>query len=169
MEFIVDAVVEILHGSGMEAASSYSSKPAIRRKTPVVAVGIKSAGAVSRGYFDYLGLRLDEADMRYKELYGRQLGLVLSVDLFSPATEGCGAPKCREMFGQIVDAFSSSLPSGLKAGPISCGNLSFDKELNLFHLPCTVEAQAFIYATVDDGGEFTDFVLKGVMKNGDGL
>ncbi|MBQ4040718.1 MAG: hypothetical protein IJC91_06225 [Oscillospiraceae bacterium] len=129
--------------------------------TPVVAVSIEEAESTASGVGDYLGI-FSDAETGVREIYGRYLEVSLGLDIYSPDNADFGAAACPKVFGQIVSAFSeSTLP--VKVKNIQCGKTEFDDVTRMYRCKVTAKCRCFMTAEIREDGEFTDYILKGVM------
>lgn len=163
LDVIVDAVVDILGRAGLQAVREYPRTLLDPEQGPVVCVGVKSSKLLSAGAGEYLGLR-ETAEGGVTELYGLRLELVLTLSIFSPCDEQNGAAGCARCFTQVSDALGE-LPSGLRSRALVCGVTQPDSLTEMFRCDCELHCAAYLTAEADEEtGEFTDFVLKGVLK-----
>ena len=78
-----------------------------------------------------------------------------------------GAAGCDRAVDSLRETLSA-LPAALKLLEMECGEVSPDEELGAYRCKCEVKCIAFLVAETDgDTPEFTDFKLKGSVKNGD--
>ncbi|MBQ8831355.1 MAG: hypothetical protein IJ017_07125 [Oscillospiraceae bacterium] len=130
-------------------------------KTPVVAVTIEEAESTSSGAANYLGI-FSDAETGDRELYGRYLEVTLGLHIYSPDSSEFGADACQKVFSRIVSAFfESTLP--IKVKSIGCGKTEFDDVTRTYRCEVTAKCRCFMTAEIREDGEFTDYILKGVM------
>ena len=128
---------------------------------PVVAVSAIETDAVSSGAGEYLGIFRD-AENGERELYGRYLEVTLGLFICSPDTEQYGAGAVSRVFGQIVSAFSDKrLP--LKVRSLKCGETEYDGVTGMYVCRAEAKCRCFMTAEIREDGEFSDYILKGVM------
>lgn len=128
---------------------------------PVVAVSIEEAESTASGVGDYLGI-FSDAETGEREIYGRYLEVTLGLSVYAPDTKEHGAQAVSRVFGQIVSAFSQcSLP--IKVKSIQCGKTEFDEITRMYRCEVTAKCRCFMTAEIREDGEFTDYILKGVM------
>jgi hypothetical protein len=161
MELMITAVVSALKGAGVAATSALPAATMPQLNGPVTAVGLQSATATRSGFYDYLGLEtMDDGSRR--ELYGRKLEATLFLDIYSPAR--LGGAECRRAAEAVSEVLLCGV-DGVSLGTFTLGQCVYDEASNCFLCACTVEANAYVYAVAsEDGTEFTDFILKGVLK-----
>lgn len=129
--------------------------------SPVVAVSIEEAESTSSGVGDYLGI-FGDAETGSREVYGRYLEVTLGLYIYSPDNAQCGADGCQRVFGQLVSAFSeSTLPVKVKS--LQCGKTEYDGVARMYKCAVTAKCRCFMTAEIREDGEFTDYILKGVM------
>ncbi len=160
MELLISTVLTALKEAGIAAAAALPAATMPRLTGPVTAVGLKSAAAGQCGFYDYLGVET-LAGGSCRELYGRKLAAQLYLDVYSPAAQGGAA--CRAA-AEAVGAVLLGGIDGLSLGTYTIGQCTYDAACDCFYCPCTVEVSAYVYAVAsEDGVEFTDFILKGVL------
>ena len=128
---------------------------------PVVAVSIDEADSYDSGSGGYLGI-FSDAETGEREMYGRFLEVSLGLTIYSPDDEEYGAAGCQRVFGQLVSAFSeNTLP--MKVRSLSCSDVEYDGVTRMFRCKATAKCRCFMTAEIREDGEFTDYILKGVM------
>lgn len=155
METVLEQLRQMLAGI-CHAVTEFPGQPLRKKDGPIMAVGISSAEAVSGA--EYLGTTGEEEH----ELYGMTVRAVFSLDIFAPGSSGSGAAQCRSIFDRVMEIFRTRMASGLKITKITCGQMYFDTTASMYRLPCTLEADTFVYAVADESGQFVDFDLRGV-------
>jgi len=129
--------------------------------SPVVAVGAVEADSFSSAAGEYLGIFCD-AENGEREVYGRYLEVTLGLYIYSPDTKQYGAEAVSRVFGQIVSAFSDKrLP--LKIKSLKCGETEFDTVTRMYTCKAEAKCRCFMTAEIREDGEFSDYILKGVM------
>ena len=165
LDVILDTVVSTLKGAGVTAFRAF----------PETAENLPAAGGVSveaetykvsgAGLGDYLGTRAANGGKAEKELFGKRLELTLGLEVFAPFGGAGGATVCGQAADNLHEALAA-LPVGLKVLEMDCGEVSADEELNAYRCRCTAKCLAFLVAETDgEAPEFTDFKLKGTVKN----
>lgn len=153
---VLDALSAALAAAGLNAGRQYPDTPAAG-PYPAVRVGLKSGKLLSAGSGDYLGERDEGGAVR--AVYGYRTEAVAALDLYAPEAADCLAGF------NAVSAAVPAFPAGLRTRALICGETVFETETGLFHCPAELHFLAFL--TRDEGGEtgeFTDFVLRGVLK-----
>ncbi|NCB51060.1 MAG: hypothetical protein EOM54_04150 [Clostridia bacterium] len=162
LDAVLDAVVAALTASGVSAVRQFPDSEIDRDSGPVVCVGLKSNKLVSAGAGDYMGERTDGGVV--SEVYGFRMSPVIALDIYSPADGENGAEGCVSAAEAISSALSE-FPSGLKSRELVCGQTKFDGTTEMFHMPVELNCAAFLIREMNgETGEFTDFVLKGVLS-----
>lgn len=163
IELIIDKIKNVIKDG--QVAASISDMPGgkkYRFTTPVVSVGLAGSSGMSAGFLGYIGTEYDADTDTYSEIYGKRLELKLSLDIRTPAGD-LGGDECIAVFSQIVNLLED-LGSGIKVREYSCGDVSYDKNLDMYCCRAEVSCTAFLYAKKsDDSTEFTDFTLKGEL------
>ena len=76
-----------------------------------------------------------------------------------------GAAGCEEAAETITQAMMTALPEGLKLGSLQWGKTGWDKTTGMFRLDASAKYAAYFVAeAAEDETVFTDFVLKGTVK-----
>lgn len=78
---IRDAVVSALAAEGMAALDAYPDQRARRYGCPVAAVAVETAESRTVGFCNYLGEVFDTGAGAPRELYGKQLEAVISIEI----------------------------------------------------------------------------------------
>ena len=145
------------------AIESYSEDQLKRYATAVAAVGTKETVIEESGAAQYLGEKVDEATQETVSVYGRKMLLTLLIEVYAPRT--LGAAGCEEAAETITQAMMTALPEGLKLGSLQWGKTGWDKTTGMFRLDASAKYAAYFVAeAAEDETVFTDFVLKGTVK-----
>ena len=149
------AVAAAIKAAGCAAIESYSEEQLKRYATAVAAVGTKETVIEESGAAQYLGEKVDEATQETVSVYGRKMLLTLLVEVYAPRT--LGAAGCEKA--------AEALPEGLKLGSLQWGKIGWDKTTGMFRLDASSKYAAYFVAeAAEDETVFTDFVLKGTVK-----
>lgn len=156
-----DAVISALQSAGLTALAAFPAERARSYEAPVAAVAVGAVQGRATGFCNYLGEVRSEDGGGVKELYGKQLEGVISVDI-----RGRRAADCETGCEAAAEALLGDLPAGIRPGELSWEALSWERETGMFlrrgNLQCTA---LFLAESREDGAEFLDFILKGVMTN----
>lgn len=153
---VIGAVVDLLTAAGIAAGREYAGQAGEALCTPAVRVGVKKSTLRSAGCGDYLGV--DSAGGTETELYGCRLELTLGFDVFAP--DARGGEQCWE----AVCAALQNAPAGLKIRALSLGGAGYDPATERVLCRGEAECMAYLIRTApEDGGAFTDFILRGVL------
>lgn len=157
LDKLQEAVAEFLREQGIDAVTAWDSGERVRRRTAVVAVSLRGLQGGPAGLQDYLGEQLDPETGRWKELYGKRAELTLGLDIYGP--EALGEGGCTRLFARLSEVLAGQRLEGLQVQKLSCGETEYVQD----RFRCRVQAvcQAYLYATADETGEFTDFTVKG--------
>ena len=153
------AVSAAIKAAGCAAIESYSEEQLKRYATAVAAVGTKETVIEESGAIEYLGEKVDEATQETVSVYGRKMLLTLLIEVYVPRT--VGAAGCEE----AAEAMMTALPEGLKLRTLQWGKTGWDKTTGMFRLDASAKYAAYFVAeAAEDETVFTDFVLKGTVK-----
>ena len=157
------AVAAAIAAAGGAAEESYSAEKFKMSESAVTAVGVRETVIEPGGGLEYLGRRTDEGTQGVREVYGRRMALKLSMDVFAP--RALGADGCEEAAERVMQALMTALPEGLKLRELHLGQTEWDKVTGMFRLRASAAYEAyFLCEMVEDETVFTDFVLKGTVK-----
>ena len=163
MKQVRRAVTAAIENAGCAAAGAYDEERLKRRDCAVAAVGLREARIEGAGLTDYLGRRVSEETQESVEVYGRQMTLALSLDVYAPRT--LGAAGCETAAETITQAMLTALPEGLRLEALKWDEIAWDKTSGMFRLCARAEYRAYFVAeAADENTVFTDFVLKGTVK-----
>lgn len=154
-----EGVAEFLRKEGIDAVTAWDSGARIRRKAAVVAVSLRAVHSGPAGLRDYLGERFNEQTGRWEELYGKRAELTLGLDIYGP--EALGEGGCTALFARLSEVLADGRPEGLTVQELSCAQTEYLPEQGRFC--CRVQARcgAYLTASADEKGEFTDFTVRG--------
>lgn len=156
-ETIIEAILTAITAAGLKAGRGYPMTAGAKIRAPVVCVGIKSGALKSSGCGEYLGVGTENG--AETEIYGYRAEVTVGFDLFAPDAE-----KGAECWGAICDALRDG-PSGLKIRALHCGAAEYDAVTESVRRACEARCLAYLTRTsAGDGEEFSDFVLRGVLK-----
>ena len=117
---IRDAVVSALAAEGVAALDAYPDQRARRYGCPVAAVAVETAESRTVGFCNYLGEVFDAGTGAPRELYGKQLEAVISVEI-----RGQRAADCEQGCETAAEVLLGRLPAGIRPGSgrqnSSCG------------------------------------------------
>ena len=157
------AVAAAIKAAGCAAIESYSEEQLKRYAAAVAAVGTKETVIEESGAAQYLGEKVDEATQETVSVYGRKMLLTLLIEVYAPRM--LGAAGCEEAAETITQAMMTALPEGLKLGSLQWGKTGWDKTMGMFRLDASAKYAAYFVAeAAEDETVFTDFVLKGTVK-----
>jgi hypothetical protein len=157
------AVAAAIKAAGCAAIESYSEEQLKRYATAVAAVGTKETVIEESSAIEYLGEKVDEMTQEMVAVYGRKMLLTLLIEAYAPRT--MGAAGCEEAAETITQAMMAALPEGLKLRTLQWGKTGWDKTTGMFRLDASAKYAAYFVAeAAEDETVFTDFVLKGTVK-----
>ena len=156
---IREAVVSALQAAGLCALASYPDQRARRYAGPVAAVAVETAESRTVGFCNYLGEVSDPKTGQVRELYGKQLDAVISVEI-----RGERAADCEAGCETAAEVLLGGLPSGIRPGELSWEALAWERETESFLRRGRLQCRACFLARAADGGAlFLDFILKGAV------
>ena len=89
--------------------------------------------------------------------------LTLLLEVYAPRE--LGAAGCETAAETVTQALMTALPEGLKLGSLQWGKTGWDKTAGMFRLDASAKYAAYFVAeAAEDETVFTDFVLKGTVK-----
>ena len=157
------AVAAAIKAAGCAAIESYSEEQLKRYEAAVAAVGTKETVIEESSAIEYLGEKVDEMTQEMVAVYGRKMLLTLLIEVYAPRT--MGAAGCEEAAETITQAMMTALPEGLKLRTLQWGKTGWDKTTGMFRLDASAKYAAYFVAeAAEDETVFTDFVLKGTVK-----
>lgn len=157
------AVAAAIKAAGCAAIESYSEEQLKRYEAAVAAVGTKETVIEESSAIEYLGEKVDEMTQEMVAVYGRKMLLTLLLEVYAPRT--MGAAGCEEAAETITQAMMTALPEGLKLRTLQWGKTGWDKTTGMFRLDASAKYAAYFVAeAAEDETVFTDFVLKGTVK-----
>lgn len=160
MEQIIEAMLRWLKEGGFLAVRQMPEGLWLEEKEAVVAVGAAQAEMKQAGLYCYLGQT--ERGGKLVSVYGRQLLAALSLEVICART--LGAEACRREADRLLTALSGKIPA-LAVSKVSMQGCRYDGQTDCFGCGLRVEVQAYLYALAnEDETEFTDFILKGVVR-----
>lgn len=154
-----ESVVQLLREYGLYAVAAMEPDSRRRWDGTVAAVALSRVACADGGFRDYLGLRGDPASGGQEELYGKELELTLSLDLYAPRSGGESA--CREALGVMAEALICRGAGGLPVRELCAERVEFLERDGLYRLPISCTCKGWLVAAADDSGAFTDFEVKG--------
>ena len=150
-------VAEQLRTWGLNAVTAMEPDRAGRWREPVVAVSLSRVKCAPGGFQDYLGVRTEGGTAR--ELYGREVELTLSLDIYAPRQGGESA--CQQTLAAMTESLICKGAAGLTALDIQAEQVEFAEKLGLYRQAASCRCRAWLVATADEGGSFVDFEVKG--------
>ena len=164
LETLVTAVVGALKAEGLCAAAAYERVPLERGGQPLVCVSVRGAERTGSGFAEYLGVFADPETGVEHETFGMRADVELGMDVYVSKKSENAAMECVRVFDEAARAVSA-LSAGWRLRSISCGEPEPDGETGLFRCKGSMRGTAYLIAQPEgDSGAFTDFILKGVLK-----
>ncbi len=162
LEQVKSAIADALKKAGISAHTAYSPGWAKAYQDPVVAVGLRTGESKGGALGSYLGQRVDPDTLDCQEIYGMQLELVLSLDIYCPPGEGAG--RCDSVLEALHQVMLKGLPSGLRPAELKWEETVWDGDTSMFLRRGSLACSAFFVAeTTEEQYDLTDFILKGVV------
>ena len=107
-------------------------------------------------------MRFREETGRWEERDGHRAELTFGLDLYAPE-RGDGA-LLQEAFDALAGVLLFEGPEGMELKELSCGETVRDGESRRLKRPAEAVFTLCLTAAADAGGPFTDFELRGVVK-----
>ena len=130
LEQVKAAIILALEKSGTVAVPALAPGRAKSYDTPVVAVGFRMGESRSIAMNNYLGQQIDPDSQTVREVYGMQLELLLSMDIFSPVE--LGAQGCEDTLTALHRVMMEGLPAGIKPTELKWEETSWDADTGMF-------------------------------------
>lgn len=162
LEKIRQVMADYLNDRGVPAVTAWPDRARQEREEPVVVVSVRGCRAGPAGLQNYLGERYDETSGRWEERYGRRAELTLGLDIYAP--EKGGGEAVQSAFDALAGVLILGGPEGLDLQEFSCGQTVRDSENRRLKRPVEAVCTAWLCAVTDAGGAFSDFELRGVVK-----
>ena len=154
---IRDAVVTALKETGLAAEAAFHPKTARRYPAAVAAVDVARASGGEMGFCGYLGETVEDGAPR--EVYGKRLAALISVDIRAERAEDCETG-CET----AAEVLLGGLPEGIRPGEMTWEALAWDKAAGMFLRRGSLRCQAlFLARSAGEETAFLDFRLKGVV------
>ena len=142
--------VSVLHGG--ETAETKAFLQLVKRENGEEPFSVTALGAVDEQCWRYLG----PADVAVA------MGDFVQCGERRYVVRAAGCEKAAEA---VTQALMTALPEGLKLGSLQWGKTGWDKTAGMFRLDASAKYAAYFVAeAAEDETVFTDFVLKGTVK-----
>lgn len=153
------AVVAALSGGGVTAVTAFRPGERKRYAGAVAAVDVAEVTGRVLGFCNYLGEIFDPVAGTVREVYGKELEAVISVDVRAE-----GAADCENGCAAASEVLLAGLSAGIRAGELAWEAVAWEKETGMFLRKGRLQCRAVFTAQVAEEGEaFLDFTLKGVV------
>ena len=150
---------DALAAEGMAALDAYPDQRARRYGCPVAAVAVETAESWTVGFCNYLGEVFDTGAGAPRELYGKQLEAVISIEI-----RGQRAADCEQGCETAAEVLLERLPAGIRPGELNWEALTWERETGLFLRRGRLRCRAYFLARAEEGDTvFLDFRLKGAV------
>lgn len=162
LERIRQVMADYLNKNGVSAVTAWPAESRLEREEPVVVVSLRGCKAGPASFQNYLGERYDEEKDRWEERYGKRAELTFGLDIYAP--EKGGAEAVQRTFDALAGVLILGGPEGLDLKEFSCGQTLRDSESRRLKRPVEAVCTAWLCAVSGMSGGFTDFELRGVVK-----
>ena len=157
-----DAVADALGRAGLAAFPAFPPERAGVYAGAAAAVSVETAAGTALGFCNYLGEADDPETGTVRELYGKQLEAVIAVDV-----RGVRAAVCEQGCETAAEVLLGGLPGGIRSGELRWEALAWERETGMFLRRGRLQCRAlFVARGGEDGAEFLEFRLKGVLERG---
>ena len=143
------SAVELLREYGVEAVTAMEPDSRKTPDGPVAAVSLRQVVCAPTAFRDYLGQRTDPDTGVTEELYGREVELTLSLDLYAPCWGGEGA--CLDAAALMAEALICRDVGGLSVGEIRTERVEFLERDGLYRLPVSCVCRGRMLVRGGDG------------------
>lgn len=124
---ISQAVIDALSEAGVQAMAAFPPERVKQYDGAVAAVSVGTAEGKAVGFCNYLGQVWDEEAGTVEELYGKQLGAVITVEI-----RAARASLCEEGCAAAAEVLLGGLPVGIRAGELNWEAISWEKATGMF-------------------------------------
>ena len=156
-----DAVISALRGAGLTALAAFPAEHARAYSGAVAAVAVGAARGKAVGLCNYLGEVDDKTHGTVREVYGKQLEGIITVDI-----RGRRAAEGETGCERAAEALLGGLPAGIRPGELRWEALTWERETGMFLRRGELQCRTFFVAeSREDGAAFLNFILKGVITN----
>lgn len=162
LERVRQTMADYLNSRGVTAVTAWSAEPRKERTGAVVVVSLQGCRVEPAGFRDYLGERYDQEQDRWEERYGRKARITFGLDIYG--AEKGGGQEIQQAFDTLAEALLLGAPEGLAVEEFSCGQTGYDPDSRGLRRPVQAVCAAYLYAVAQDSIIFTDFDLRGVLK-----
>lgn len=162
LETLRQMVANYLNRKGVPAVTAWADTPRLELERPFVVVSLRKCKVESSGFQNYLGERYDSQDGRWVERYGKKAQLTLGLDIY--ASDRSGGDGIQSAFDTLADALLLDGPDGLDLQELSCGQTTWDRSNRRLKRPAEAVFSTYLCAVTSGDGAFTDFILRGVVK-----
>lgn len=153
------AMARYLLDHEVDAVTAWEPGMRTRRDGPAAVVSLRGCESGPAGLRDYLGERFDEKSGRWVELYGKRAEVTLGLDLYAP--KALGEQGCAALFTKVAEVLAGGGPAGLTVMRLVCGEAVYDGQEGLFRCPVQAVCGVYLYASAEEDGTFSDFVVRG--------
>lgn len=162
LESVRRVMADYLCERGVPAVTAWPASRRQEREEPLVAVSIRGCKVGAASFQNYLGERYDERTGRWEERYGRKAELTFGLDIYAPEK---GDGDCiQAAFDALAGVLISGAPEGLELREFSCGQTVRDEESRRLKRPVEAVCIAWLCAVSGADSAFSDFELRGVVK-----
>lgn len=152
-------VIRALEDAALTAVPAFEGA-AKRYDEAVVAVDVGTVSGRPAAMGSYLGQVYEEEAGTVRELYGCQLDMTLTLDVWAPCAADCETA-CEKAAETLL---TGGLPSGLRLEEQSWEAISWDRKNQMFLRKGKVAGKGFFTASLEqESAQLIDFRLKGVL------
>ena len=162
LERIRQEMADYLNSKKVPSVTAFPALLRQERNEPVAVVSLRGCRAGPAGFQNYLGDRYVEETGRWEERYGHRAELTFGMDLYAP--ERGDGESSQAAFDALAGVLLLNGPEGMELKELSCGETARDGESRRLKRPVEAVFVLCLSAVVDAGGIFTDFELRGVVK-----
>ena len=159
---LTQALADYLEDWGTAVQPAWDTGARDALQGPRAVLSLRGCRVEPAGFQDYLGERYREDTGAWEEVYGREAHITFGLDVYAP--EGTESQAIQQLLDQLSSALLAGGPEGMDVEEFSWEELTFDTAQRMLKQPAQVICRAYLCAGKQPDGLFTDFELRGGLK-----